>query len=143
MIVTKVGDGNMLKYQFATEHICKKTEIKEMLMGHYMQDSVDLRIKNKHKFGGGFQEILFEDKNFIKLMNDETIKVGKHYQPLVLLQKHIRLSSKQRKDGSLTRRMLKDIFFLDHHRKFMKKLFQKNYAIELADAPKDGIISII
>ena len=41
-----------------------------MLMKLYMQDFV----------GDAFQEVPYEDKKFIKMMNEETVKIGRHYQ---------------------------------------------------------------
>ena len=55
-----------------------------MLMKVYMQDFVEPKT-TKDEICDALQEVSNEDKKFIMMMNEETVKIGRHYQtPLPL-----------------------------------------------------------
>ena len=55
-----------------------------MLMKVYMQDFVEPKT-TKDEICDAPQEVSNEDKKFIMMMNEETVKIGRHYQtPLPL-----------------------------------------------------------
>ena len=53
-----------------------------MLMKLYIQDFVEQKA-TKDESCDALQEVSYEDKKFIWMMNEETMKIGKHYQASV------------------------------------------------------------
>ena len=50
-----------------------------ILMKLYMQDFKKPKT-TKDEICDALQEVSYEDKKFIKMMNEETVKIGRHYQ---------------------------------------------------------------
>ena len=67
-----------------------------MLKKMYMTDFNEPCLKDADPVTKGLKEILYKDKRFLKIMQKETSKVGKHQQwPLPLRNKNMSLPNNQ------------------------------------------------
>ena len=76
----------------------------------YMQDLLELKT-TKDEICDALQEVSYEDKKFIKMVNEETVKIGRHYQTsLPFRSKEVQFSNNRRLTESrlidIKRRML-------------------------------------
>ena len=76
--VTKVSSGGRSRHHFATEAKYQEVGIPKMLMKLYMQDFVEPKT-TKDEICDALQEVSYEGKKFIKMTNEETVKIGRHY----------------------------------------------------------------
>ena len=88
------------------------------------------------------QEVSYEDKKFIKIMDKETVKIGRHYQtPLPFRSREVHFPNNRRLAESQLngiKRMLRDKQFAMHYKGFMKELPLKGYARKSTKSPNDG-----
>ena len=96
---------------FAIEGTCQEVGIQEMLMELYMQDFVEPKTA-KDEICDALQKVSYDDKKPIKMMNEETVKIGRHYQkPLPLRSKEVHFPNNRRLAESrlvgIKRRMLR------------------------------------
>ena len=69
--VTEASKGGIARHHFAIEDKCQEVGIQEMLMKLYMQDFVEPKT-TKNEICDALQEVSYEGKKFIKMMNEET-----------------------------------------------------------------------
>ena len=110
----------------------------------YMQDFVEPKT-TKDEICYALQEVSYVDKKFIKMMNEETVKIGRHYQtPLPFKSKEVHFPKNRRLTESrlvgIKRRMLCDKQFA-HYRGFIEELLLKGYTRESTKLPNDDLIS--
>ena len=78
----------------------------------------------------------------IKLMNEETVKIGVHYQaPLTFTSKEVDFPNNRTLEESRPvgkKRMLRDKQFGMHYKDFMEELLLKGSAREPTKSPCDG-----
>ena len=113
-----------------------------MLMKLYIQYFVEAKTA-KDEICDALQKVLFEDKKFIKIMREETVKIGRHYQtPLPFRGKETHFPNNRRLAESslvgIKRRMLRDKQFAMHYKGFMEELLFKGYVRESIKAPNGG-----
>ena len=75
--VAQANSSDTARHHFAIEDKCQEVGITEMLMKFYMQDFVEPKA-TKDEICDALQDVLYEDKKFIKMMNEETLKIGRH-----------------------------------------------------------------
>ena len=75
--VAQASSGDTVKHHFAIEDKCQEVGIPEMLIKLYMQDFVEPKT-TKNEICDALQDVLYKDKKFIKMMNEETLKIGRH-----------------------------------------------------------------
>ena len=107
-----------------------------------MQDFVEPKT-TKDEICDAFQEVSYENKKFIKMMNEETMKVARHYQtPLPFRSKEVHFPDNRRLAESrlvgIKRRILRDEQFVMYYKGFMEELLLKGYARESTKSPNDG-----
>ena len=112
-----------------------------MLMKLYMQDFVEPKT-TKDEICDAHQEVSYEDKKFIKMMNDETVKIGRYYQtPLLFRSKEVHFPNNRRLAESrlarIKRRILRDKQFAMHYKGFMEEILLKGCARESTKSPID------
>ena len=127
---------------FAIEGTCQEVGIQEMLMELYMQDFVEPKTA-KDEICDALQKVLYDDKKPIKMMNEETVKIGRHYQkPLPLRSKEVHFPNNRRLAESrlfgIKREMLRDKQFAMHCKGFIEEILLKGYARESAKSPNHG-----
>ena len=82
----------------------KDTGISHMMQRMYQLDFIETRTKFKDPMTNKLDEIFYEDKKFLKIMEDHLVKVGKHYEiplslrnPEMTLQNNRVMAKKQQK----------------------------------------------
>ena len=140
--VTEASKGGIARHHFAIEDKCQEVGIQEMLMKLYMQDFVEPKT-TKDEICDALQEVSYEDKKFIKMMNEETVEIGWHYQtPLPFRSKEVHFPNNRRLAESrlngMKRRILGDKQFAMHYKGFIEELLLKGYARESTKSPNDG-----
>ena len=113
-----------------------------MLMKLYIQDFIEPKT-TKDEICDAFQEVSYEDKKFIKMMNEETVKIGRHYQTsLPFRSKEVHFPNNKRLAESrlagMKRRIVRDKKFAMHYKGFMEELLLNGYARESTKSPNDG-----
>ena len=108
-----------------------------------MQDFVEPKT-TKDEIFDALQEVSYEDKKFIKMMIEETVKIGRHFQtPLPFKSKEVHFSNNRRLAesrlaGIKKKRILRDKQFAMHYKDFIEELVLKGYARESTNSPYDG-----
>ena len=107
----------------------------------YIRDFVDPKT-TKNKICDSLQEVSYEDNKFMKIINEETVKRGRHYQtPLPFRSKDVFFPNNKRLAESrlisIKRSMLSGKPFVMHYKGFLEELL-KGYARELTKSPNDG-----
>ena len=74
--ITEDSSGGTARHHFAIEDKCQEVGIQEMLMKLYMQDFVEPKT-TQDEVCDAVQEVSNKDKKFIKMMNEETVKIGR------------------------------------------------------------------
>ena len=137
--VREASKGGIARHHFAIEDKCQEVGIQEMLMKLYKQGFVEPKT-TKDEIYDALQEVSNEDKKFKKMMNQEAVKIGRHYQtPLPFRSKEVHFPNNRRLAESrlvgIKRRILRDKQFTMHYKGFMEELLLKGYARE---SPNDG-----
>ena len=83
--VQDAGTKQISKHQFKIQKRVKDTGISDMMQRIYQLDFMEPRTKFKDLMTNRLNEISYEDKKFLKIMEDQVVKVGNHYEtPLPL-----------------------------------------------------------
>ena len=136
--VTVASSGGTARHHFVIEdkyqEVIYKYQvgIQEMLMKLYMQDFVEPET-TKNEICDALREVSYEDKKFIKIIDEETVKIGRHYQMLLPFRsKEVHFPNNRRLGESrlvgIKRRMLRDKQFAMYYKGFMEELLLKEYA---------------
>ena len=140
--VTKASSGGRSRHHFAIEDKYQEVGIPKMLMKFYMKDFVEPKT-TKDEICHTPQEVSYEDKKFIKMTNEETVKIGRHYQtPLPFRSREVhfpnnRSFTESRLVGTKGR-MLRDKQLTMYYKGFMEELLLTGYARESTKLPNDG-----
>ena len=121
----------------------KETGIKEMLERMYQMDFNESSAKVHDVMTQKLEDISYEDKKFLKLMDDQTVKVGNHYQTPLPLRNPVMKMPNNRKMAEkraqyLKKRFGKDSKYFCHYKEFMEEILSKGYAKISEDTPTDG-----
>ena len=96
----------------------------------------------KDEICDAFQELSYEDKKFIMMMNEENVKKGRHYQtPLPFRSNEVHFPNNKRLGENRVvgkkRRILRDKQFAMHYKGFMEEILLKGCARESTKSPID------
>ena len=132
----------MAEHHFEIEKGCEDIGAKEMLKKMYMTDFNEPCLKDADPVTKGLKEISYEDKRFLKIMQKEISKVGKHHQlPLPLRNENMSLPNNQnmveKRLMHLKRWFQKQFKFYEDYNKFMEEIMRKGYAREAKTNPPD------
>ena len=116
-----------------------KEMFERMYQLHFNESSAKVHDVMTKKLEG----ISYEDKKFLKLMDDQAVKVGNHFQtPLSLRNPVMKLPNNrkmvERRAQCLKKRFEKDPKFFHHYKEFMEEILSKGYAKISKDTPIDG-----
>ena len=105
-----------------------------MLMKLYIQDLWDQNLR-KDEICDAIQKVSYKGKKFTKMMNEETVNIGSHYQtPLPFKSKEVHFLGNRRLAESrlvgMKRRMLRVKKYAMHYKGIMEELRLKGYARE-------------
>ena len=99
--VREASKSGIARHHFAIEDKCQEVGIQEMLMKLYKQGFVEPKT-TKDEIYDALQEVSNEDKKFKKMMNQEAVKIGRHYQtPLPFRSKEVHFPNNRRLAESL------------------------------------------
>ena len=109
----------------------------------YELDFVEPKMLSNNVMTDKLEEISYEDKRFLRIMNEQTIKVGNHYQtPLPLQNPAMMLPNNRRvvekRAQHLKRRFERDPKYFQHYKSFMNEIISKGYAKQSDDASQNG-----
>ena len=83
--IQDAGTKQILKHHFKIQKKVKDTGISDMIQRIYQLDFMEPRTKFKDLMTNRLNEISYEEKKFLKIMEDQVVKVGNHYKtPLSL-----------------------------------------------------------
>ena len=109
----------------------------------YELDFVEPKMLSNNVMTDRLEEISYEDKRFLRIMNEQTIKVGNHYQtplplqnPAMMLPNNRRMVEKRAQ--YLKRRFERDPKYFQHYKSFMNEIISKGYAKQSDDASQNG-----
>ena len=116
--------------------------IKEIWQRTYELDIVEPKILFSNVMIDKLKEIC-EDKRFLRIMNEQTIKVGNHYQappplrnPAVIMPNNQRMVEKRAQ--YLKIRFERDPKYFQHYKSFMDENISKGYAKQSDDRSQNG-----
>ena len=114
-----------------------------MLKKIYEGEFTEQQGKFSSIIGEPLGEISHDDQQFLKLMDQETIKIDCHYVvPLPLKSKHVNLPNNRvlalKKLNCLHRRFLKDNHFYEKYKTFIADMIAKGYARKADNNGKSG-----
>ena len=107
-----------------------------------MTDFNEPCLKDADPVTKGLKEILYEDKSFLKIMQKEISKVGKHHQLPLLIRNNMNLPNNwnmvEKRLMHLKRQFQKDFKFYEDYNKFMEEIISEGYAREAKNNSPDG-----
>ena len=85
IVVNEAGTNKIQSHHFKVQDQLKESGIKEMFKRMYQVNFNESSAKVQDVMTKKLNDISYEDNKFLKLMDDQTVKVGNHYQiPLPL-----------------------------------------------------------
>ena len=131
------------KHRFKIQKRVKDTGISDMMQRIYQLGFMEPRTKFKDLMTNRLNEISYEDKKFLKIMEDQVVKVGNHYEsalpmrnPEMMLPNNRVMAEKQA--HYLKRKFQKVELYFSHYKDFMNEIIEKGYARVLDRTPADG-----
>ena len=114
-----------------------------MLKKMYMIDFNEPCLKDADPVTKRLKVISYEHKRFLKILQKEILKVGKHHQlPSLLRNKNMNLPNNwnmvEKMLMHLERQFQKDFKFCEDYNKFMEEITSRGYAREAETNPSDG-----
>ena len=97
--VNEAATNKIQRHHFEVQDQVKETGTKEMLERMYQMDFNESSEKVHDVMTQMLEDISYEDKKFLKFMDDQTVKVGNHYQTLFATEKPCYEDAKYSKDG--------------------------------------------
>ena len=130
----------IVSYYFAIPDEIKDVSDKQMLKLMYNTELSKTRLEGAGIGSANFQELFYEDKNFLEMMDENTKKVGKHYQ--LLLKDHKKFSSNrylaEKRVQYLKGRLIKNPKFFMDYKGSMDDLIKKGYAEKSTKEAPEG-----
>ena len=141
--VQDAGTKQLSRHHFEIQKEVKDTGISDMMQRMYQLDFIEPRTKFKDLMTNRLDEISYEDKKFLKIMEDQVVKVGKHYEtPLPLRNPEMTLPNNrvmaEKRAHYLKRKFQKDELYFSHYKDFMNEIIEKGYARVSDRTPADG-----
>ena len=84
--VQEAGTKQISRHHFEIQKEVKDTGIRDVMQRMYQLDFIEPRTKFKDLMTNRLDEISYEDKKFLKIMEDQVVKVGNHYKTPLLLR---------------------------------------------------------
>ena len=109
----------------------------------YELDFVEPKMLSNNVMTDRLEEISYEDKRFLRIMNEQTIKVGNSCQTPLLLQNPAMMLPNNRRMVEtraqyLKRRFERDQNYFQHYKSFMDEIMSKVYAKQSDDTSQNG-----
>ena len=141
--VQDAGTKQISRLHFEIQKEVKDTGVSDMMQIMYQLGFIEPRTKFKDLMTNRLDEISYEDKKFLKIMEDQVVKVGKHYEtPLPLRNPEMTLPNNrvmaEKRAHYLKRKFQKDELYFSHYKDFMNEIIEKGYARVSDRIPADG-----
>ena len=141
--VQDAGTKQISRLHFEIQKEVKDTGVSDMMQIMYQLDFIEPRTKFKDLMTNRLDEISYEDKKFLKIMEDQVVKVGKHHEtPLPLRNPEMTLPNNrvmaEKRAHYLKRKFQKDELYFSHYKDFMNEIIEKGYARVSDRTPGDG-----
>ena len=141
--VQEAGTKQISRHHFEIQKEVKDTGINDMMQRMYQLDFIKPRTKFKDPMTNRLDEISYENKKFLKIMEDQVVKVGNHYEtPLPLRNPEMTLPNNQvmaeKQAHYLKRKFKKNGPYLSHYKDFMDEIIEKGYGRVADITPVDG-----
>ena len=145
IVVQDVTSGKMASHHFGITNEVKDVSAKQMLQRMYNQEFNESKLAFMEGIGKtDIEEISFEDREFLKMMNENFRKVGKHYElPLPLKNPATTILANNRYLAekrllSLKKTFLKDPDFFSDYKGFVEELIDKGYVTKSKKEAPEG-----
>ena len=144
MAVQEAGDNKIADHYFAVkEQIKLNGGIPAMLKRIYEGEFTEQQVNFSSIIGITAGEISHDSQQFLKLMDQETIKVNGHYVvPLLLKSKNLNLPNNRglalKRLNCFQRKFLKDDLFYKMYKTFIADTIAKEYARKTNSNKKSG-----
>ena len=129
--VMEAGTNEIAKHHFEKRNSIAETDIKHMLNRMYQSDFTEAKLGKRLLLDA--EEILFEDKKFLEIMDKETKLVDGHYQlPLPFRNANVTLPNNRHSAMTrlrqLEKRFERNQSFFSDYKKFINNMVSKSYA---------------
>ena len=134
--------GNVASHYFGTPDEIKDVSAKQMLKLMYNTEFSETRLEAAGIGSANFEELSYEDKKFLEMMDENTEKVGKHYQLPLPLKNHKTFPNNrylaEKKLQYLKGRFIKNPKYFVDYKGFMDDLIRKGYAEKSTKEAPEG-----
>ena len=134
--------GNIASHYFDTPDEIKDVSAKQMLKLMYSTEFSETRLEAVGIGSANFEELSYEDKKFLEMMDENTKKVGKHYQLPLPLKNHKTFPNNrylaEKKLQYLKGRFIKNPKYFVDYKGFMDDLIRKGYAEKSTKEAPEG-----
>ena len=139
-IVVQDAETKMItRHYFEIQKEVKETGISDMMERMYQLDFIEARTKFKDFMTKRLDEISYEDKKFLKITEDQVVKVGNHCETaLPLRNPEMTLPNNRVMVRKLKSKFHKDEQCFSHYKDFMDKIIERGYARVSDRTPVDG-----
>ena len=94
-----IRGNSIVKHHVEIQNEVNDVGIREMWQSMYEQDSAEPNMVFDNVMTDKLEKISYEDKRFLRIINEQTIKVGDDYQTLLSLHNPAMMSPKKSKNG--------------------------------------------
>ena len=141
--VREAGSNKIADQLGVQEQIKSNQEMRAMLKKIYKGEFTEEQAKFSNIIVEPLGEILHDDQQFLKLMDQETIKIDGHYVvPLPLKSKDVNLPNNRvlarKSQNCLYRRFFKDNYLYEMYKTFIADMIAKEYARKADSNGKSG-----
>ena len=135
--------GNIASHYFGIPDEIKNVSAKQLLKLMYNTEFSETRLEDVGIGSANFEELSYEDKKFLEMMDEKTKNMGKHYQLPLPLNNHMKFPNNrylaEKRLQFLKGRFKNPKFFMDY-KGFMDDLIKKGYAEKsIKEAPEGRI----
>ena len=141
--VQDAGTKQISRHHFEIQKEVKETGISDMMQRMYQLNFIEPRTKLKYLMTNRLDEISYEHKKFLKIMEDRVVKVGNHYEtPLPLRNPEITLPNNkvmaEKQAHYQKRKFQDDKQYFNHYNDFRNETINQGYARVSDRTPVDG-----
>ena len=122
-----IRENSIAKHHFEIPSKVDDVGIKEMWQRMYELDFVEPKMLSNNVMTDKLEEISYKDKRFLRIMNEQTIRVGNHHQtplplrnPAMMLPNNRRMVEKRAQH--LKRHFERDPKYFQHYKIFMNEI---------------------
>ena len=142
VIVKKAVSRNIAFHYFGIPDEIKGVSAKQMLKLMYSTELIEKRLESFGIGSANFEELSYEDKSFLEMMDENTKKMGKQYQLPLPLKNHKNFPNNrhlaEKRLQYLKERFIKNLKFLMDYKGFVDDLIKKCYVEKSTKEAPEG-----